>query len=76
MEDHMTIGSGLVEYIISKAIKKYIRKKTNKPDMDFAFIFNSPLKIDNDGMNVNMDLNVKIAMTYKDLMDLIKNSDF
>ena len=75
MGDHMSIGSGLVHYLIAKCLKKFIAKKLNCKEPDISLVFNSPIEIDNDGEFVDVSLNVSARMKYVDLLSLVKSLD-
>ena len=74
--DTMKIESGFMQFLISKIIKKSLIKKTGNPDLEFAFVFKNPLEFKNDGENVNLSLDVMVAMKTQDLLELMKNTEF
>ena len=72
-QDHMEIGSGLLQLIIARLIKKAISKKIGK-QVKTSVIFNSPLVFNNDGDNIEIKVDAKVKMPeidFKAFMDTL-----
>lgn len=68
--DHMEIGSGILQMIISKLIRGLVSNVIKK-QADMKVIFQSPLVFDNDGSKVILKLNTNIEMSTNDFKNLI-----
>ena len=68
--DHMEIGSGILQMIISKLIRGLVSNVIKK-QADIKVIFQSPLVFDNDGSKVVLKLNTNIEMSTNDFKNLI-----
>ncbi len=68
--DHMEIGSGLLQLIISKLVKAAITKRVRK-QVKMSLIFNSPIVFTNDGENVELKIDAKIKMPELDFKAFI-----
>lgn len=68
--DHMEIGSGILQMIISKLIRGLVSNVIKK-QADMKVIFQSPLVFDNDGSKVVLKLNTNIEMSTNDFKNLI-----
>lgn len=69
--DHMEIGSGMMQLLISKLIRGLISNKIRK-QADLKVIFQSPLVFENDGNNVELKIDTKIKMAANDFKALIE----
>lgn len=69
-QDHMEIGSGLLQLIIARLIKKAINKKIGK-QVKMSVVFNSPLVFNNDGDNVEIKVDAKVKMPMYDFKEFI-----
>lgn len=72
-QDHMEIGSGLLQLVIAKLIKKAISKKIGQ-QVKTSVIFNSPLVFINDGDNIEIKVDAKVKIPtydFKELMNAI-----
>lgn len=68
--DHMEIGSGLLQLIIARLIKKAISKKIGR-QVKTSVIFNSPLVFINDGDNIEIKVDAKVKIPTYDFKELI-----
>lgn len=68
--DEMNIGTGFMQTLLVKILKKVIKEKTGYyPEIQI----NDPIKVSFDGEKLKMHLDLDVELRKEDLQDIVKN---
>lgn len=68
--DHMEIGSGILQMLISKIIKKALSNRIRK-QVGLKLTFNDPIRFDIDTQNVTLSVSCTAKLPVEDFKEII-----